>query len=415
MAKFSLSEIQAKAILEMRLMRLTGLEREKVQLEYDELQKTIADLRDILGSEARRKAILTEEIIEIKDNFGDERRTEITHADGEISIEDMIPNEKVAISISNLGYIKRTKSSEFRSQTRGGKGSKGSKTRDTDFVEHLFIAHTHNYLLLFTEKGRCFWLRVYEVPEASKNASGRVIQNIISLPKDDQVRGYIIVEDLKDEQFLEEHYIMFCTRDGVIKKTPLEAFSRPRTNGINAITIKEGDQLLEVKLTDGNNEIFLANKGGRAIRFPESKVRSMGRSAAGVKGITLDAGEDEVIGMVCVDPQEEDKSVFVISENGFGKRSAVDDYRMTNRGGKGVKTLNVTDKTGSVISIKGVTDDDDLMVTTKNGIMIRIKGEDFRVMGRATQGVRVINVNKGDSIADVAVVRNARGDSDEEE
>jgi len=415
MAKFSLSELQAKAILEMRLMRLTGLEREKVQKEYDELQIVIADLKDILGSEGRRNTILKEELIEIKDTFGDERRTEITHADGEISIEDMIPNEKVAVSISNLGYIKRTKSSEFRSQTRGGKGSKGSKTRDTDFVEHLFIAHTHNYLLLFTEKGRCFWLRVYEIPEASKNASGRVIQNIISLPKDDQVRGYIIVEDLKDEQFLNEHFIMFCTRDGVIKKTPLEAFSRPRTNGINAITIKDGDQLLEVKLTDGNSEIFLANKGGRAIRFPESKVRSMGRSAAGVKGITLDAGADEVIGMVCVDPQDEDKSVFVISENGYGKRSAVDDYRMTNRGGKGVKTLNVTDKTGFVISIKGVTDDDDLMVTTKNGIMIRIKGEDFRVMGRATQGVRVINVNKGDSIADVAVVKNARGDSDEEE
>ncbi len=415
MAKFSLSELQAKAILEMRLMRLTGLEREKVQKEYDELQIVIADLKDILGSEGRRNTILKEELIEIKDTFGDERRTEITHADGEISIEDMIPNEKVAVSISNLGYIKRTKSSEFRSQTRGGKGSKGSKTRDTDFVEHLFIAHTHNYLLLFTEKGRCFWLRVYEIPEASKNASGRVIQNIISLPKDDQVRGYIIVEDLKDEQFLDEHFIMFCTRDGVIKKTPLEAFSRPRTNGINAITIKDGDQLLEVKLTDGNSEIFLANKGGRAIRFPESKVRSMGRSAAGVKGITLDAGADEVIGMVCVDPQDEDKSVFVISENGYGKRSAVDDYRMTNRGGKGVKTLNVTDKTGFVISIKGVTDDDDLMVTTKNGIMIRIKGEDFRVMGRATQGVRVINVNKGDSIADVAVVKNARGDSDEEE
>ena len=415
MAKFALSEIQAKAILEMRLMRLTGLEREKVQLEYDELQKTIADLRDILGSEVRRKSILKEEIIEIKDTFGDERRTEITHADGEISIEDMIPNEKVAISISNLGYIKRTKSSEFRSQTRGGKGSKGSKTRAADFVEHLFIAHTHNYLLLFTEKGRCFWLRVYEIPEASKNASGRVIQNIISLPKDDQVRGYIIVEDLKDEQFLDEHFIMFCTRDGVIKKTPLEAFSRPRTNGINAINIKEGDQLLEVKLTDGNSEIFLANKGGRAIRFPESKVRSMGRSAAGVKGMTLDPGADEVIGMVCVDPQDDDKSVFVISENGYGKRSAVDDYRMTNRGGKGVKTLNVSDKTGSVISIKGVTDDDDLMVTTKNGIMIRIKGDDFRVMGRATQGVKVINVNKGDSIADVAIVKNARGQSDEEE
>ena len=415
MSKFSLSEVQAKAILEMRLMRLTGLEREKVQLEYDELQKKIADLRDILGSEERRNSILKEEVIEIKDQFGDERRTEITHADGEIAIEDMIPNDKVAVSISKLGYIKRTKSSEFRSQGRGGKGSKGSKTRDTDFVEHLFIANTHNYLLLFTEKGRCFWLRVYEIPEASKNASGRVIQNIISLPKDDRVKGYIIVEDLKNKEFLDEHYIMFCTQDGVIKKTPLEAFSRPRTNGINAITIKEGDQLLEVKLTNGMNEIFLANLGGRAIRFPESKVRSMGRSAAGVKGMTLDDDQDRVIGMVCVDSAAEEESVFVISENGFGKRSSVDDYRITNRGGKGVRTLNVTDKTGSLISIKGITDDDDLMITTQNGIMIRVEAKDFRVMGRATQGVRVINVNKGDAIADVAVIKNARGDSDEEE
>ena len=415
MSKFSLSEIQAKAILEMRLMRLTGLEREKVQLEYDELMKKIADLKDILASEERRKTILKEEILEIKEQFGDERRTRITHADGEIAIEDMIPNEKVAVSISHLGYIKRTKSAEFKSQGRGGRGSKGSKTRDTDFVEHLFIANTHNYLLLFTEKGRCFWLRVYEIPEASKNASGRVIQNIISLPKDDKVRAYIIIEDLKDEDFLNNNYIMFCTKEGIIKKTSVEAFSRPRTNGINAITIKEGDQLLEAKLTDGNNEVFLANKGGRAIRFPEEKVRAMGRSAAGVKGITLDGGSDEVIGMVCVANDDMETSVFVISENGYGKRSAVEDYRITNRGGKGVRTLNVTDKTGQLISIKGITDLDDLMVTTKNGIMIRIEGSEFRVMGRATQGVKVINVGSDDAIADVAVVKNARGNSDEEE
>ncbi len=415
MAKFQLSELQAKAILEMRLMRLTGLEREKVQLEYDQLMTKIADLKDILSNEDRRKSILKEEILEVKESFGDERRTEIIHADGEISIEDMIPNDKVAISISSLGYIKRTKSDEFRSQSRGGRGSKGSKTRDTDFVEHLFIAHTHNYLMLFTEQGRCFWLRVYEIPEASKNSSGRVIQNIISLPKDDQVRGYVIVEDLKDKEFLDNHFIMFCTKNGVIKKTPLEAFSRPRTNGINAITIREGDQLLEVKLTDGNNDVFLANLGGRAIRFPEAKVRSMGRSAAGVKGITLDNDDDRVIGMVCMDPMDESTTIFVISANGYGKRSAFGDYRTTNRGGKGVKTLNVTDKTGALVSLKGITDEDDLMITTKNGIMIRIKAADFRVMGRATQGVKVINVGKGDSIADVAVIRDARGDESEEE
>ena len=412
--KFSLSEIQAKAILEMRLMRLTGLEREKVQTEYDELMATIADLKDILANEDRRKTILKEEILEVKDRFGDERRTEIVHADGEISIEDMIPNEKVAVSISHLGYIKRTKSDEFRSQGRGGRGSKGSKTRDTDFVEHLFIAHTHNYLLLFTEQGKCFWLRVYEIPEASKNASGRVIQNIISLPKDDKVRAYIIIEDLKDVDFLDTHYIMFCTKGGVIKKTPVEAFSRPRSNGINAITIREGDQLLEAKLRDGENEVFLANLGGRAIRFPESKVRAMGRTAAGVRGMTLDGDDDRVIGMVCVSQDDPSTTVFVVSENGYGKRSAVEDYRITNRGGKGVRTLNVTDKTGSLISINGITDDDDLMVTTRNGIMIRISAEEFRVMGRATQGVKVINVGDDDAIGDVAVIKNARGTDEEE-
>ena len=414
MDKFELTEIQAKAILEMRLMRLTGLEREKVQTEYDELMATIADLKDILANENRRKHILKEEISEVKDRFGDERRTEIVHADGDISIEDMIPNENVAVSISHLGYIKRTKSDEFRSQGRGGRGSKGSKTRETDFVEHLFIANTHNYLLLFTEKGRCFWLRVYEIPEASKNASGRVIQNIISQPKDDKVRAYIIIEDLKDEEFLDTHFIMFCTRDGVIKKTSVEAFSRPRSNGINAITIKEGDQLLEAMLTDGDHEVFLANLGGRAIRFPEAKVRSMGRTAAGVRGMTLDGPDDHVIGMVCVSHDDQDTSVFVVSENGFGKRSAVEDYRKTNRGGKGVRTLNITEKTGNLISIKGLTNDDDLMVTTKNGIMIRMSAEEFRVMGRATQGVKVINVGEEDAIADVAVMKNTRGSEEEE-
>ena len=414
MERFALSEIQAKAILEMRLMRLTGLEREKVQLEYDELMIKIADLKDILANESRRRGILRAEMLEIKEVYGDDRRTEIKHADGEISIEDMIPNRRVAISISHLGYIKRTPASEFRIQGRGGRGAKGSKTREADFLEHLFIADNHNYLLLFTEQGRCYWLRAFEIPEASKTASGRVIQNIINLPKDDTVRAYIIVEDLMDQDFLDKHYIMFCTKEGIIKKTLLEAFSRPRVNGINAITIKEGDQLLEAKLTDGNSEIFLANKGGRAIRFPESKVRDMGRSAAGVKGMTLDDEKDEVIGMVCIDPLDERASVFVVSENGYGKRSAIDDYRVTNRGGKGVRTLNITKKTGSLISIKSITDEDDLMVTTRNGIMIRMEASGFRIMGRATQGVKVINIGEDDSIADVAVVRDARADDEEE-
>jgi len=414
-ARFNLSELQAKAILEMRLMRLTGLERDKVQDEYNELQIKIADYTEILGSQERQNAILKDEIIEVRDAFGDERRTRISHSDGEISIEDMIPNDEVAITISHLGYIKRTKSDEFRSQSRGGRGSKGSKTRDADFVEHLFIGNAHNYLLLFTEKGRCFWLRVYEIPEASKNSSGRVIQNIIALPKDDKIRAYIIVKDLTDKDFLNENFVMFCTKKGVIKKTSLEAFSRPRTNGINAITIREGDQLLEVKLTGGQDDVFLANLGGRAIRFPESKIRQMGRSAAGVRGMTLDGDDDKIVGMIIMDPTDDARSVFVISEHGYGKRSAIEDYRVTNRGGKGVKTLSVTDKTGALIAIKSITDDDDLMITTKNGIVIRLHADEFRVMGRATQGVRVINVDKKDSISDLAVIADARNDDEEEE
>ena len=368
-----------------------------------------------MSNEGRQRSILKEEILEIKETFGDGRRTDITHADGEISIEDMIPNEEVAVTISSLGYIKRIKSGEFKTQARGGRGSKGSKNRNTDFVEHLFIANTHNYLLFFTEQGRCFWLRVYEIPEASKNASGRVIQNIVALPKDDKVRAYIIVKDLTDNEFLNSHYIMFCTQKGVIKKTSLEAFSRPRTNGINAITIREGDQLIEAKLTNGTQDIFLSNLGGRAIRFPEAKVRSMGRSAAGVRGMTLDGDHDRVIGMICVSPTDPDKTIFVVSEHGNGKRSSVEDYRVTNRGGKGVKTLNVTEKTGALVALKVISDDDDLMITTKNGIVIRMTADQFRVMGRATQGVKVINVDNDDSISDVAVIRDARNAGDEEE
>ncbi len=415
MSKFGLSEIQARAILEMRLMKLTGLERQKVQEEYDELMSKITDYKDILANESRRRAILKDELIEIKETYGDERRTRISHADGEISIEDMIPNDEVVVTISHLGYIKRTKSDEYKSQSRGGRGSKGSKTRDADYVEHLFIADTHNYLLLFTEQGRCFWLRVYEIPETSKNAAGRVIQNIIALPKDDKVKAYIIVKDLKDEDFLNNNFIMFCTKRGVIKKTSMEAFSRPRTNGINAITIHDDDTLLEAKLTDGSYEVFLANKGGRAIRFDEQDVRPMGRSAAGVKGITLDSDKDEVVGMVCIPMIDEETTLFVTSEHGYGKRSLKDEYRKTKRGGKGVKTLNVTEKTGELISIKGIVDDDDVIITTKNGIVIRIEADQFRIMGRATQGVKVINVDKKDSISDIGVIRGARGDSDEEE
>lgn len=411
---FELSDVQARAILDMRLMRLTGLEREKVQAEYDELLIKIADFQDILANESRRRKLLKDETTEVRDNYGDARRTEITHADGEIAIEDLIPNEQVVITISHLGYIKRTRSDEFKSQGRGGRGSKGSKTRDADFVENIFIADAHNYLLLFTEMGRCYWLRVYEIPEASKNASGRVIQNIISLPSDDAVKAYIIVEDLTDPQFLDHHFIMFCTKKGVIKKTNLEAFSRPRSNGINAITINEGDTLLEAKLTTGNSEIFLANKGGRAIRFDENKVRAMGRSAAGVKGITLDNDADEVIGMVCTDPDDHETSIFVVSKNGFGKRSAKEDYRKTNRGGKGVKTLNITKRTGELLAIKALKDEEDIMVTTENGIVIRIDATEFRIMGRATQGVKVINVGESDNISDLTVVPHDKEDEEEE-
>lgn len=404
MSQFNLSELQARAILEMRLQKLTGLEIEKVQAEYDELMKVITHLKAILASDEMQKDIVKVELAEVKDKFGDERRSEISYADGEISIEDLIKNEEVVITISNLGYIKRTPVSEYRTQSRGGRGSKGTKTRDTDFVEHLFTASTHNYLLLFSEQGRCHWLRVYEIPEAGKNSAGRVLQNIVALPKDDKVKAYIKIEDLKDEEYINNNFIVFCTKKGVIKKTSIESFSRPRANGINAITIREGDTLLEARLTNGENEILIGVRSGRAIRFPEAKVRPMGRSAAGVRGIDLDGETDEVVGMISVDPSDENMSILVVSENGYGKRSPLEEYRRTNRGGKGVKTIQVTEKTGKLATIKSVNDEDDLMITNKSGITIRISVTQMRVMGRATQGVKVIRIDKGDSIADIAVI-----------
>ncbi|MEM8909387.1 MAG: DNA gyrase C-terminal beta-propeller domain-containing protein, partial [Bacteroidota bacterium] len=416
MEQFELSEIQARAILDMRLQKLTGLERDKVRAEYDELQKTIAHLKAILGSEEMQREIIKGELLEVVEQFGDERRTEISYADGEISIEDMIADEEVVITISHLGYIKRTKVAEYRIQGRGGRGSRGSKTRAEDFIEHLFVASTHNYLLLFTEQGRCHWLRVYEIPEASKTSSGRVIQNIINLPKDDRVKAYIKIEDLTDKEFIDSHYILFCTKKGLIKKTLVEQFSRPRTNGINAISINEGDQLLEARLTNGQNEIVIAKRSGRAIRFPEIKVRPMGRTAAGVRGITLseDIADDAVVGMISIDPADESVNILVVSEKGMGKRSSFADYRITNRGGKGVKTINVTEKTGFLISIKAVSDLDDLMISNRSGIVIRMSVNSLRVMGRATQGVKLIRLDENDSIADVAVIP-FEGDNENEE
>ncbi len=416
MTSLELSDVQAKAILEMRLQKLVSLEMEKLRAEYAELQEVIADLKDILSNEGRRKNIIKEELKELKERYGDPRRTQITFADGDINMEDMIPNDEVVVSISSLGYIKRTNSKEYKIQGRGGRGSRGSKTRNEDYVEHLFVANNHNYLLLFTERGRCFWLRVYEIPEGSKTGTGRVLQNIVSIPKDDKVKAYIMVEDLTDQEVLKSHNIIFATQNGIIKKTSLEAYSRPRVNGINAITIKEDDTLLEVKLTDGNQNVMLASKSGRAVRFEETQVRQMGRSAAGVRGMNINVEEgDRIVGMIVDNPQEEDKALLVISENGFGKRSLVSEFRIIKRGGKGMKSMQVTDKTGQVIAVKNVNETDDLMITTKAGIMIRMKVADIRVMGRATQGVRVIKLGKDDAIADVAVISLDNSSSDEEE
>ncbi len=402
MERFKLSEIQAKAIVEMRLRQLTGLEQDKLRTEYDEVIKTIADLKDILDKKDRRMEIIKSELLEVKDKYGDERRSEINFAGGDLSIEDMIPDEQVVITISHAGYIKRTPLTEYKTQNRGGVGQKASSTRNEDFLEHLFVGTNHQYMLFFTQKGKCFWMRVYEIPEGSRTSKGRAIQNLINIENDDKVKAFICTQDLKDEDYVNSHYVIMATKKGVVKKTSLEQYSRPRQNGINAIGIREGDELLEAKLTTGTSQIFLGLKSGKAIRFEESKTRPMGRNASGVRGITLANDNDEVIGMVSVHNFEDE--LLVVSENGYGKRSSIEDYRITNRGGKGVKTISVTDKTGGLVAIKNVTDSDDLMIINKSGIAIRMSVEDLRVMGRATQGVKLINIKGDDSIAAVAKV-----------
>ncbi len=407
---FGLSEIQAKAILEMRLRILTGLERDKIKAEYAELMKLIDYLNSILNDEVLRMKIISDELLEIKDKYGDERRTTIEYSAEDMSVEDLIADEEVVITISHMGYVKRTALTEYRTQNRGGKGAKGSTTRDEDFVEHLFIASTHNYMLFFTEKGRCFWLKVWEIPEGTRTSKGRAIQNLINIPPGDKVKAFINVKSFKDEEYLNSHNIIMCTKNGTIKKTKLESYSRPRQNGINAISINEGDQLLEARLTNGECDILMAIKSGRAIRFNEKTVRPMGRNAAGVRGIRLKDKNDEVVGMVCISNPEE--SILVVSEKGYGKRSALEDYRITNRGGKGVKTLNVTEKTGQVIAIKSVTDTSDLMIINKSGIIIRLSVASLRVMGRATQGVRLIRLKETDAIASVAQVEVEEGDEE---
>ena len=399
---FKLSEVQARAILDLRLQKLTGLERDKLKEEYDELMKTIAFLKNILDNEDVRMDIIKTELHEVKEKYGDERRSTIEYGGGDFRIEDMIPDEEVVITISHLGYIKRTKLTEYKSQNRGGIGSKGATTRDSDFLEDIFVANNHDYMLFFTEKGRCFWLRVFEIPEGAKATKGRAIQNMINIPNDDKVMAFINTKDLKDEEYVNNHFVVMCTKKGVVKKTSLESYSRPRQNGINAITVRDEDQLLEAKLTTGNSQIMLAVKSGKAIRFEEEKVRPMGRTASGVRGVTLSDDKDEVVGMICVNDFESD--VLVVSENGYGKRSSIEDYRITNRGGKGVKTINVTDKTGKLIALKNVNDENDLMVVNKSGITIRISVADLRQMGRATQGVRIIKLRENDSIAAVARV-----------
>jgi len=402
MEQFELSEIQARAILDMRLQKLTGLEQEKLKEEYEELMKLIDQLKEILANEELRMEMIKSDLVEIKETYGDETRTEIEYTGKDFNITDTIPDEEVVITISHLGYIKRTPLSEYRRQHRGGVGAKGSQTRGEDFLEHLFVATNHNYMLLFTEFGKCYWLRVYEIPEGTKTSKGRAIQNLISIDQQDKVKAFINVKDLKDKEYVENNFIVLCTTKGTIKKTSLEAYSRPRQNGIIAINIKEEDTLLEARLTNGNNEILMALKSGRAIRFPENTVRPMGRNASGVRGIRLAGPKDAVIGMICMEDGSQD--VLVVSENGYGKKSNLGDYRITNRGGKGVKTINITDKTGELIAIKSVSDKDDLMIINKSGILIRLAVSDLRVMGRATQGVRLINLKGDDSIASVARV-----------
>lgn len=410
---FSLSEIQARAILDMRLQRLTGLERDKIKNEYEELLKQIEYYKSVLADELLRMEIIKGELLEVKENYGDKSRTEIVYSATDFKIEDIIADEEVVITISHMGYIKRTPLSEYRRQNRGGRGAKGSNTRDEDFLEYLFVATMHQYMLFFTEKGKVFWMRVYEIPEGSKTSKGRAIQNLINIETDDKVRAFINLKNLKDEDYINNNFIILCTQKGIIKKTSLEAYSRPRQNGINAITIREGDQLLEAHLTNGENEVLMALRSGRAIRFNESVVRAMGRNASGVKGITLNNKKDEVVGMICLKDEEPD--ILVVSENGYGKRSKLEDYRITNRGGKGVKTINVTEKTGNLISIEAVTDTDDLMIINKSGLIIRLAVGELRVMGRATQGVRLINLRDGDAIAAVTKVEMDQAEEIEDE
>ena len=415
--RFKLSDVQSRAIVEMRLRQLTGLEQDKLRGEYDDLMKTIADLKDILANEDRRMAIIKEELEYVRDKYGDERRSQIEYSASEMRIEDLIPDEEVVVTISHAGYIKRTSLAEYKVQNRGGMGSKGSTTRDKDFLEELFVATNHNYLLIFTEKGKCFWMRVFEIPEGTKVSKGRAIQNLLNIGQDDKIKAYLKVTDLTDQEYLDNNFVVMATKRGVIKKTSLEAYSRPRSNGINAITIRENDELLEAKLTNGSNEIVLATTNGRAIRFNEEKVRSMGRNAAGVRGVTLAGPDDEVIGMICV--EDIHSTILVVSENGYGKRTYLNDpednepvYRITNRGGKGVKTLNVTDKTGELLSIKNVTDEEDLMIITRAGVAIRMHIDSIRTMGRAAQGVKLINLKGKSAIAAVARVPRSEDDED---
>lgn len=418
--RFGLSEIQTRAIVDMRLRQLTGLEQDKLRSEFDELMKLIADLKDILAKEERRMQIIKDELLEVKAKYGDARRSTIEYSASEMRMEDLIADEEVVVTISHAGYIKRTNLNEYKVQNRGGMGSKGSATRDKDFLEHLFVATNHNYLLIFTEKGRCFWMRVYEIPEGNKLAKGRAIQNLINIPGDDKVKAYVKVQDITDKEYINNNFIIMCSKHGVIKKTSLEAYSRPRTNGINAITIREGDELLEAKLTNGTNEIVLATSSGRAIRFNESTVRPMGRNASGVRGVTLAGGTDEVIGMICV--EDIFSTILVVSEKGFGKRTYLNDpedkepvYRITNRGGKGVKTLNITEKTGKLLSIQNVFDEDDLMIITKSGVTIRMHVDTIRTMGRAAQGVKLINLKGNAEIAAIARVPRTEDEDEDEE
>lgn len=413
MERFSLTDVQASAIVDMRLRQLTGLEQDKLRAEYEEIEKLITHLQEILASVELRMEIVKSELIEMKQLYGDERRTDIVYASEEFNPEDFYADEEMVITISHMGYIKRTPLSEYKVQNRGGVGSKGSATRDEDFLEHMIMATMHNTMLFFTEKGKCFWLKVYEIPEGTKQAKGRAIQNLLNIEPDDKVKAYINLLDLKDTDYINSNYIVLCSKKGIIKKTTLEAYSRPRQNGVNAITIKEGDQLLEAKLTNGEKDIMLAVKSGKAIRFPEHKVRPMGRTASGVRGITLNDEEDEVIGMICIEPEK--ANVLVVSENGYGKRSDIEDYRITNRGGKGVKTINLTEKTGELISLIDVTDEDNLMIITKSGLTIRLEVSSLRVMGRNTQGVRLINLRNDDAIAAVAKVSAAKEEEREGE